>query len=357
MQLHLVGGFLGSGKTTAIAGAARLLITQGKRVGVVTNDQGKYLVDTVFMNQLNIPAIEVTGGCFCCNYDDLDDRLRQLETDQHPDVVFAESVGSCADIVATVVRPLLELSQTPASFSVFADSRLLRQRLLDRPLPFSDDVIYIFDKQIEEAGLLVINKADLLSPEEAEHTVQLAQQRYPEKVIRLQNTLSETDLAAWVDLLTSETLALPQTTLDIDYDRYGAGEAALAWLDQGLRVTLPGGDMRQVIIATIQAIVDRLRQLETPIGHLKFLIEDQQSPVKISFVTLTDDGWQTDVPQLPGDEITLMINARVQLSAESLRDLVGEAVQHVQSQHGGAFEALDIAYFHPAYPRPTHRRT
>ena len=47
-RLHLVGGFLGSGKTTAIAAAAKLLMAQGLRVGVVTNDQGKYLVDTAF---------------------------------------------------------------------------------------------------------------------------------------------------------------------------------------------------------------------------------------------------------------------------------------------------------------------
>ncbi len=357
MRLHLVGGFLGSGKTTAIASAARLLIEQGQRVGVVTNDQGKYLVDTVFMNQLNIPAVEVSGGCFCCNYDDLDDRLRQLEATEQPDVVFAESVGSCADIVATVVKPLLELSHAPASFSVFADARLLRQRLLDRPLPFSDDVIYIFDKQIEEAGLLVINKVDLLTANEAEHTAQLAQQRYPDKVIRLQNTLRDDSVTGWLDLLADDALPLPQTALDIDYDRYGAGEAALAWLDQGVRLVLPGGDLRPATITVIQAIVDRLRQQQTPVGHLKFLINGQQKPVKISFVTLDDNTWPQHIPNLTGDEITLMVNARVQLNAERLRDLVSDAVAEAQAQYGGTFEALDVDYFHPAYPQPTHRRT
>lgn len=37
MPLHLVGGFLGSGKTTAIVGAAQQFMARGKRVGVVTN--------------------------------------------------------------------------------------------------------------------------------------------------------------------------------------------------------------------------------------------------------------------------------------------------------------------------------
>ncbi|MBI4928606.1 MAG: cobalamin biosynthesis protein, partial [Anaerolineae bacterium] len=103
MKLHLVGGFLGSGKTTAIIQAARLLMVQGQRVGVITNDQGKYLVDTAFFRLADLPAVEVTGGCFCCNYDDLDSSLEQLIAEAAPDVIFAESVGSCADLVATVV--------------------------------------------------------------------------------------------------------------------------------------------------------------------------------------------------------------------------------------------------------------
>ena len=107
---------MGSGKTTAIIQAARALMRRGQRVGVVTNDQGKYLVDTAFVRLpfpaagrvAEIPAVEVTGGCFWCNYADLDKSLDQLAASR-PDVIFAESVGSCADLVATVVKPLLQL--------------------------------------------------------------------------------------------------------------------------------------------------------------------------------------------------------------------------------------------------------
>ena len=65
MDLHLVGGFLGSGKTTAIIGAVRLLLARGKKVGVVTNDQGRFLVDTAFFKATQVPTAEVACGCFC----------------------------------------------------------------------------------------------------------------------------------------------------------------------------------------------------------------------------------------------------------------------------------------------------
>ena len=68
MKLCLVGGFLGSGKTTAITTAGKMLFRQGIPVAIITNDQGSRLVDTAFATSLNIPNNEVRNGCFCCNY-------------------------------------------------------------------------------------------------------------------------------------------------------------------------------------------------------------------------------------------------------------------------------------------------
>jgi len=45
-RVILVGGFLGAGKTTLVARAAERFSRQGKRVGLVANDQAADLVDT-----------------------------------------------------------------------------------------------------------------------------------------------------------------------------------------------------------------------------------------------------------------------------------------------------------------------
>ena len=78
MQLHLVGGFLGSGKTTAIGSACELLRRRGRRPAVVTNDQGEVLVDTRLLAGAGIPTAEVVGGCFCCRYPELVERIAAL---------------------------------------------------------------------------------------------------------------------------------------------------------------------------------------------------------------------------------------------------------------------------------------
>ena len=78
-RLLVIGGFLGAGKTTLIAAAARALTAAGHTLGIVTNDQGGDLVDTQYLSALGFPVLEVTGGCFCCNFDEFVKKIRQLE--------------------------------------------------------------------------------------------------------------------------------------------------------------------------------------------------------------------------------------------------------------------------------------
>jgi Ni2+-binding GTPase involved in maturation of urease and hydrogenase len=356
MKLHLVGGFLGSGKTTAIIGAAKTLMQQGQRVGVITNDQGKYLVDTAFFELANIPTVEVSGGCFCCNYDDLDSHLTQLIDSARPDVIFAESVGSCADVVATVVKPLLELKSdtlSPHSFSVFADARLLRMWLLGKPLPFADNVIYIFEKQLEEAGLLVINKIDLLTADEITETMSLTLDRFGAKVIHAQNSLTADGVNSWLAALSNNPRLLPEQSLEIDYQRYGAGEAELAWLDETITLTVEPHQGQAVVRKVIETITVALADRQIPIGHLKFFVSDGEQGAKISFPTLNDTAVVRQVPPLAGGTITLTVNARAEVAADTLRQLVQQATK--EAAGNAVYQESNVACFHPAQPQPTHR--
>ena len=101
----LIGGFLGAGKTTLMLAAARKLHSAGLRTGVITNDQAGDLVDTRFLEAAGLSTEEVAGGCFCCRFSDFvrsAEKLLLLE----PHVIFAEPVGSCADLTATILEPL-----------------------------------------------------------------------------------------------------------------------------------------------------------------------------------------------------------------------------------------------------------
>lgn len=354
MKMHLVGGFLGSGKTTSIIQAAKALMEQGCRVGVITNDQGRYLVDTAFFRFSSIPAMEVTGGCFCCNYNDLDEKLAQLVETAQPDVIFAESVGSCADIVATVVKPLLALRQdglAPSSFSVFADVRLLHRRLLGQEMPFSDDVVYVFDKQIEEAGLLVVNKTDLVSAQVLDSVQGLLAAQYPQKSCFFQSSLTVAGVHPWLEWIQTSEWESGGQALEIDYNRYASGEARLAWLDQEIALRFAAGNGHVVLQQILQRIFDELSRCRVGVGHLKFVLQDGSAEVKLSFPAIAQPGDLEQVPEIVGSEVKLLVNARVEMPARDLRGVVHKAID----ASGVEYNIKREAAFHPSPPKPTHR--
>ena len=120
----MIGGFLGAGKTTAVGKLAARLTGQGLRVGLITNDQGRNLVDTAMLRSQGFATEEIPGGCFCCRFNSLVEAAQQLTERSRPEVFIAEPVGSCTDLVATVTYPLRRLygeDFTVAPVSVLVD--------------------------------------------------------------------------------------------------------------------------------------------------------------------------------------------------------------------------------------------
>src|SRR4029453_9269661 len=102
----MIGGFLGAGKTTAVAALAQRLTQQGLRVGLITNDQGSELVDTAMLRARGFTTEEIPGGCFCCRFNSLVEASRRLTAATRPDIFVAEPVGSCTDLLPTAAQPL-----------------------------------------------------------------------------------------------------------------------------------------------------------------------------------------------------------------------------------------------------------
>ena len=123
-KIILIGGFLGAGKTTLLWSTAKELSKQGKKVGLVTNDQASELVDTAFLQQSGGLTAEVHGSCFCCNYNGFVGAIEELRIQNHVDIVIAEPVGSCTDLSATIIQPLKNLQKEDldvAPLSVLVD--------------------------------------------------------------------------------------------------------------------------------------------------------------------------------------------------------------------------------------------
>ena len=166
----MVGGFLGAGKTSTISRLARHYMSLGKKVGIVTNDQTTDLVDTQSLRSQGFDVGEVAGSCFCCNFNALTSTVEGLGEGELPDIILAEPVGSCTDLVATVIRPLTEVYGVPLDIApcgvILKPSHGLRILRGEATSGFSPKANYIFRKQIEEADFVVINRVDELSADD-----------------------------------------------------------------------------------------------------------------------------------------------------------------------------------------------
>src|SRR4051794_22120610 len=236
LRFVMVGGFLGAGKTTTLARLARFYTGRGQKVGIVTNDQADNLVDTTSLRSQGFPVEEVPGACFCCRFNELVGRVGQLETDERPDVILAEPVGSCTDLVATVVQPIKDLYGSRfevAPYAVlFKPSHGLKILQGGAGSGFSPKAAYIFLKQLEEADAIVINRIDELSAEQRSGLHDLVSARFPGTPILAMSARTGQGFDTLTSFLDQQG-AFGRKILDIDYDTYAEGEAELGWLNSG----------------------------------------------------------------------------------------------------------------------------
>ncbi len=167
MQLLVVTGFLGSGKTSLIVGVARAALELGRRVAIVVNEVGEIGVDGLVLDELDLDVWEIANGCICCTLSsDLVATLHDLAEGFRPDLVVVEPSG--------VAEPGNILAAMPY-YDGPPLERVTTTCVVD---PTRIDDIYevlspLITKQIAGSQLVVLTKPDLASEDEMEGAQQI----------------------------------------------------------------------------------------------------------------------------------------------------------------------------------------
>jgi len=358
IQLILVGGFLGAGKTTLLAQAATRLAARGRRVGLITNDQAADLVDTSILEGRGFAVQEIAGGCFCCRFGNLVESAEEVIRRVDPHTIIGEPVGSCTDLSATVLQPLKKLHGDRfrvAPFTVLADPDRLAQ-VLGPPeeSPLHESVIYILRKQLEEADLLVINKADRLTRARRRDLEEAARAAFPGRPVLAISALTGEGVDDWLDRLDTGRPA-GRYVPEVDYDTYAEGEARLGWLNARARLhaTRPV-DWPRACEALLEAVRSRLAGESAEAAHIKLFLAGGGGSVVANLTSTADRPAARG--KVPGDcrEADLVINARADEAPEALRRIVEESVA-AMARAGIEATIESVSSFRPARPTPVHR--
>jgi G3E family GTPase len=360
----MIGGFLGAGKTTAVGKLAAELTKRGMRVGLITNDQGRNLVDTAMLRSQGFATQEIPGGCFCCRFNSLVEAAERLTASSRPEIFIAEPVGSCTDLAATVTYPLRRMYQndfTVAPISVLVDPiRARRVFGLAQGGTFSDKVLYIYRKQIEEADIVIISKADLLEDQELAELRSAISKEFDGKEIMAVSSRDGSGMDAWFERITDAKQSA-RTAMKVDYQIYADGEALLGWLNCTVQLSSKTPfDADAFLLQVASEIQRRLTASKSEIAHMKMTLSPEGSlSGEIAGVNLVRNDF---VPELsfrletPIQGGQLIINLRAEAAPDALATAVREGLAAAAQIFPTLSATVDhLEHFRPGKPTPTHR--
>jgi G3E family GTPase len=360
IRFIMIGGFLGAGKTTTIARLAHFYQAQGKHVCIVTNDQAANLVDTELLRSYGYEVEEVAGSCFCCNFNGLTDAMNAFEKRQRPDVILAEPVGSCTDLVATVAMPMMEMLGERFEISPYAvivkPSHGLKI-LAGEGQGFSPKAEYIFRKQLEEAELLLLNRVDELASDTIERIESLLQDQFPgREVLRISAKTGEN-----IELL-AQQLEEPATRrsqmMEVDYDVYAEGEAELGWLNASVAVkSSTAFDLDEMVTDIVERLHGKFLQAGAEPAHLKVIAQTDGNTAMANLISSDTRTELSLSSRCTTKEAEVIINARVAMDPESLKSAVESVVESIGKSRQATTTIESVRSFRPGRPVPTYRVT
>jgi hypothetical protein len=244
---------------------------------------------------------------------------------------------------------------------------------------FSDDVNYIYRKQLEEAEIIVINKVDLM-PEDRRARLRTALiMAFPAARLLEIGSRDGINLDPLFLALTTER-GRTRRVMEVDYARYGVGEARLGWVNGRYEVKLAGGresvfkpasvtggkspappsgfDADAWLMGLAQGVHKRLRKHGIEIAHLKLTFGERAALGAVQLVRSETEPEFTQKIEHPVSGGELRVNLRAEADPDTLMAAVNAAlVEAVERMQGLKLPTAFSQHLRPGQPKPTHRVT
>ena len=192
-KVHLISGFLGTGKTTALKSLMAQKNPDEKWV-IIVNEFGEIGIDGAVLSDNGIPVAEIAGGCLCCVAGpQMSNTVTKMLRDVAPDRLMIEASGlaHAASVIDELKTPPLDQSlEIGAVFTVVDPRQFVTPDYAQQAL---------YKDQIGVCDVLVASKTDLCSPEVLAEFREKAAKLFPPKALVAEVDNAQMNIE-WLDI-------------------------------------------------------------------------------------------------------------------------------------------------------------
>jgi G3E family GTPase len=333
MKVIIIGGFLGSGKTTTLLNLGRHMVEKGHRVAIIVNEIGEVGVDGETLSGSGLIAKELTSGCICCTLRiSMEYTLQTLEEEYDPDVLIIEPTGIALPLqikehVALMGLPDLSFAPVVTIVDVSRFNMELSQ------------VPKFIMTQIEEAEILCVNKIDLVDRETLANVTGRLMDLNPDAlIVEFSAKRADAQFMRFIDLLAGEGTARQagENRNSIELSQVSSYSGKCSIDTHGLE----RDDMVAMILKVLEEVKEKIELINPAfIGHVKISLSLGKDLVKGS---LTSSQGQPLVEILESSskdhEQLKFLSAITQISKADLMLIIDSAIRSNLASAGIIYE-------------------